>query len=316
MTANPISTRSLGEATEGQVYDSLPIDLDSPLVLDKAARNKLVLLDPSCAPFIRQAIGSQSIRRWHYAHPEHWLIAIPRGWTAATLGRELTPAQALQALGQRHAALAAHLARHEQALRERAASPLWWELPPYPVDFFAAQSIIWAAEAPLRAAPSLAGVHLLAGITLTTAPTTFLLGALGSRRVEAAAAALPSLGSDDSFGLPIPQPSEQAQARIGELAEQLVIHARDRAELERDTLRKIMRDLTPAGATPGPRMARWWDLSFADFEAELVARFASQMPFRYRDGWAKLLNERRVQHQVHDATMAGLEAELEACMAS
>lgn len=76
-------------------------------------------------------------------------------------------------------------------------------------------------------------------------------------------------------------------------------------------LLKIMRDLAPPGATPGPLLARWWELSFEEFLAELARRFRGDVPFRYRDGWRDMLNEQRSAHITVGATIAITQVDLD-----
>ena len=304
------NSRFLADLVGGNLHDGLPITPGSPLVIDKASRDRLVLNDPRCAPLVRRAMLPEDVRRWH-ATPSRYLVALPRGWTGAVFG-ETTGEAAFAALATRHPSLAKFLAPHAVALATQPHGDYWWELPPYPVAWFAAQSIIWPSHtAGLQVAPSLTGAYLLDGLAFSTAPTAFLLGYLGSASGSAATKQLGDLRADTIARLPVPQGSPTDEAQIGALAEQLAERAAQVAELEQRVLHNIMRDLAPPGATAGPLLAQWWQLSFEAFLAELARRFRGDVPFRYRDGWRTMLNEQRVAHQVHSAKIAHLEAQLD-----
>lgn len=304
----------LPDLVNGNIHDGLPIAPDSPLVIDRATRDRLVLHDPRCAPLVRRAMLPEDVRRWH-ATPSRYLVAMPRGWTLAT-GGDATSEAAFAALAARHPSLAKFLAPHAAALATQPHGDYWWELPPYPVAWFTAQSVIWPSHTTvLQAAPSVAGAYLLDGLTFTTAPTAFLLGYLGSAPGKAAAKQLGDLRADTIARLPVPQANPTDEACIGALAEQLAERATELADLEKRVLHNIMRDLAPPGATAGPTLAQWWLLSFDAFLAELARRFRGDVPFRYRDGWRDMLNEQRIAHQIHTAEIARLEELLDALVA-
>ncbi|MBC8160122.1 MAG: hypothetical protein H7Z42_02800 [Roseiflexaceae bacterium] len=303
-------TTPLAALTGGNLHTGLPISADSPLVLDKPARDRLVLNDPSCAALVRRVIAPEDIHPWRTAF-SRFLIGIPHGWTGGTLGHGLAEDAAWSGLATRHFALAKYLRPREQALREQPHGAFWWELPPYSVDWFATPSIVWASTAQeLRPAFSLEGAYLLAGIAFTTAPSAFLLGYLGSAAGRTAARTLGGLDAETLSRLHIPQLGDEAEARVAALAEQLVEHTAELAALEQATRQKIMRDLAPAGATAGPRLLQWWQLSFEEFLSELAHRFKGDVPFRYREGWQQYLNEQRRAHFASQGGIAQLEEQL------
>lgn len=301
---------TLAEATGGHIHESLPFGVGSPLVLDKPTRDRLVIADPSSAPLIRRALAVDDLHPWH-ADPAHFLIAIPRGWTANAVGIAPDEHATFEQLAARHPALAKYLRPHEATLRDQPHGAYWWELPPYPVDWFSVPSIVWSSSLPHRVAPMLSGAYLLEGVTFTTAPTSFLLGVLGGRYAREAAKQAGGLHANVAASLVVPIATSEQEAHIGTLAEQLVEQAQARAALEREVGGRILRDLAPMGATLGPRLERWWELSFIAFLDELERRFKSDVPFRYREGWQRMLNEQRRAHFSLDAAISQLEAELD-----
>ena len=304
---------TLDALVQGELHDGLPLAADDPRIVDKATRDRLVIFAPSCSPLLRPALAAEDVQRWQHLPPSRFLIAIPRGWSRAAFGAGAEDALFV-ALEARFPLLAKQLLLHRSSIQAAPHGEYWWELPPYPVDFFTNQTIVWAHNQPLCAAPTLDGAYLLAGISFTTAPTAFLLGALNSKQVREAAAQLPNLSAAQITTLPIAEPAPAAQQRIGELAEQAVTQARTRLVIDRQFSIRVLRDLAPAGAIAGPRLAEWWQLSFEDFLVELAHRFKSDVPFRYRDGWRDHLRDQRVARQVCDAAIARAEDEIDTLM--
>ena len=213
---------TLGTATNGAVYDGLPLDVRSPLVLDKTSRDRIVIRDPTSAPLIRRLLAADELQAW-FAAPTRFLIALPHGWTAATFGANLDEDTAWIAFAARRPALAKYLQPHADTLRGLRHGAHWWELPPYPVERFTLPALVWTYDgAALRVAPLPTGAYLLDGITFTTAPTAYLLGVLGSEALSQAVQALGGAQADQAARMPIPQASSEAQAYIAALTEQLV----------------------------------------------------------------------------------------------
>lgn len=302
---------TLGAITGDAVYDGLPLDVRSPLVIDKPTRDRLVIRDPASAPLIRRALAADELQAW-FAAPTRFLIALPHGWTAATFGANLDESQLWGAFAARYQALAKQLQPHADTLRAQPHGAYWWELPPYPVDQFTLPAIAWTHDGvTLRVAPLPTGSYLLDGITFTSAPTTYLMGVLGSETLGQAAQAIGGADAAQATHMPIPRASAEAQARVGALAEQLVAQASARAALDQTVSARILHDLAPAGATAGPVLEQWWTLDFAGLLAELAQRFKSDLPYRYRETWMAWLATQRLAHEGHTATIARTQAEID-----
>lgn len=300
----------LGTITGGALYDGLPLDARSPLVLDKPTRDRIVIRDPTSAPLVRRVLAADELHAW-FAAPTRFLIALPHGWTAATIDANLDEDTAWGAFTTRYPALAKQLQPHADTLRAQPHGAYWWELPPYPVERFTLPALAWTHDTALRVAPLPTGAYLLDGITFTTAPTAYLLGVLGSATLSQAAQANGGAQAERAAHMPIPQASSEAQAYIGALAEQLVAQASTRVALEQMVSARILHDLAPAGATAGPVLEQWWALDFAGLLAELARRFNSDVPYRYRETWAAWLATQRLAHEGHTTTITRTQIELD-----
>jgi hypothetical protein len=296
----------LATLTHGELHDGLPLSPNTALLVDKPTRDRIVILDPSCAPLLRRALLAEDVQPWHCIESLRYLVAIPNGWTRVTFGVGLGENAAWKRFTERHPSLSKHLAPLADMLRKQPHGAFWWELPPYPCDLFKQQVVIWRTQHGHRiSAPSLGGLFLVGEVHFTTEPSEFLLGVLGSRALTYLAGLW-----ENQDTIPIPQATPEQQEAVGILAEQLVGVAQARETLHQQVSGRIIRDLTPLGSTLGPVLGAWWQLDFPAFLAELGRRFKSDVPLRYREEWEKWLAARQLEYEGHTASLARLEAEL------
>ncbi len=101
--------------------------------------------------------------------------------------------------------------------------------------------------------------------------------------------------------LPIPTLTDTQKEHIGTLAQQLTDVAQGRYQVRRRTAQRILHDLgSGPDAKLNQRLEVWWELSFADFHAEVMKVFKRTIPLKDRDDWEELLRERG--QQIHALT--------------
>lgn len=323
-----------------QRRQSLEIAPDDPRVIDRAARDRLVIFDPACAPLIRPLILAADLRPWHVAEADRWLIAIPP---------DLDGPQ----LAQRHPALGKQLASRQQATGNRQqagqggptleaggdpASAMPPSTQPLTLAPLPAPRILIALPPHGRSGPppggDLYGQSTLrpngalppnadsvvvawdastglvsAAIVALGAARPLDLAVLGSAagRARLAAGAAPEQAARELLPAELPGP---AREHLAGLALSLANLSRERHRLERRVLRRLLADFAPPGAAPTPRLEHWWALTFDELRAELADSLRNDIPERYRPTWAEGHAEQRRLHQQAGAQIAALEEAL------
>jgi hypothetical protein len=79
-------------------------------VLEKAQRDRLVLLDTQLAPFIRRYSLADDIQRYGMVPSQKFLLCLPAGWTVQHCQTTAIGNDAWQCIAERYPALARHLA--------------------------------------------------------------------------------------------------------------------------------------------------------------------------------------------------------------
>ncbi len=257
------------------------------LIVDKATRDRIVIFDPSLAPYLRRVVRSVDVRPWHSEAPR-FLIALTPEWTTATFGAGIDAAQVWERMAERCPPLHQHLA---PAAALYPSDETWWELFIRDIAIFAQPRIIWpVASVAQRFALTEPG--WLAGPGTCHAPGSFfLLGVLMSRlawlaltvecRVGNACRLLP----EQVGRLPIPDATDAERAAVESLVQRIVALTRERVLLERQFTQQLLKNFGPPGATPGVHLERWWDLRFDALRSAIAARFGGDIPARFRDQW-------------------------------
>jgi len=303
-------------------------------VLGRAERNRLVIFDPSSVGLFRPLIAPDDLRPWHAAPADRWALAIPPGYTAGLPDAAGDEAAAFAALAAAHPAVARHLRPHTPATARRPTDGGWWwevaapSLPPGPRILLGPGVAAWDDSGALVAAP----------IAVIPAADPFWLallwaGAHGSKTTAAlgpperpqdsappaAGATGPSPGAEPlaAFGpawyASIPAP---ARASLGGLALSAANIAAQVAAHERAVLRRLLADFGPPGAAASPRLTRWWELSFPELRAELVAALRNDIPERFRPTWEQTHTQQRADREAALAQLAAAEAAIDAQLAA
>lgn len=269
-------------------------------LLDRAARNQIVIFDPACAPLLQPVLPASDLRPWHSPTGQWWRLAIPSGWTAKTLGPGLNPPDAWQKLAARYPLIAQRLA----PLAPANVVDYWWEEPP--VAPVALPFICWpsGAAAPCWSWVEAAALPVGAACYLPQADP-YMLGLLASDTVWAYLSAS-AAGQDQPeccsavavAAVPIPAAAAAERSAVGDLALNIVAEARTLADLEHNAGQRLLKNLGPPGAQLSPALQHWWQLNFPSLRRELVAAFNNDIPLNYRDEWEDwLVSQRRAHHQ-------------------
>jgi len=273
------------------------------LIVDKPTRDQMVIFDPQTAPLLRRIVRGADIHPWR-CDATRYLLTLPTSWTAATFG-DVSAAQAWNLLAERYP-----LIQQRLAARHSPGPHPWWELSTHDLTVFDQPQLIWPSSS-MRPRFALTAAGQIAGPgTCHVSGSPFLLGILMSRPAWRMLSSYSPSGHTYRlwpalFGqLPVPEASEPQQATIGALAQRIAELSRERAGLERDGTLRLLRDFAPPGATPGPRLERWWNLDFAALRAELVTRFGGDIPARFRDTRAAEHEAASLRHAALNDTIA------------
>ncbi len=282
----------LADIAPGRSGPALAATLVQVLGLERAERDRLVIFEPAVAPLIRPLIDAADVAPWHVAATGRWIIAVPAAQAAD--------------LAQRHPNLARQLA----ALPAPAALPgglqPWWALP-------------GGAEQP-AAAPRIivAGQHVAWDETqaLVGGPATVVAGAEPYwLALLASTLGRLLLAGGEVARFPIPDAPGPARASLAGLALSAANLAAQRAALEQAVIRRLVADFGPPGVPPGPRLRRWWELSFAELVAAINAELRNDLPPRYRPTWAEIHADQQATHAEASARLVELEQAIDAQVA-
>lgn len=290
-TAGP----ALGELAPGRIAPALDPALAGALAVSRATRDRLVIFDPASAPLVRPLIMAGDLRPWCAGAAGHWIVAVP----AVSAGD----------LAKRHQAIAAHLAALPEPEGTAAEPSPWWALGPKAAAPPAAPRIIlgggffpcaWDDSAALVAGPA----------TVVAAAEPFWLALLGS------SIGTWLLGALGTAAFPVPAAPGPAQANLAGLALAAANLAAQRDELERAVLRRLVADFGPPGVEPGHELRRWWQLSFEELHAAVLAELRNDIPERFRPTWAEIHADQRATHAMATARLAELQTSIDTQVAA
>lgn len=288
------------DVVDGQIGRGILTGADELLILDKPTRDRLVILEPRCAPLLRRVLCGVDLHPWHLQDPMRYLLLLQE----ADLERHLPLRSYLEPL-------------RERVERRALAGQRWFEaLDVPPLALLTPTRLAWARDdAGLRCALVPAGLLLSAdcGFALTDSP--FLLGLLGSRLARQLLALLPPDTFPDPVArLPVPEAAPETQALVGRVALALSAGARARYELEQQVRLRILRDFGPPGALLSPALRAWWTLDETAFRSELRQALKNDIPARLREPWLVWLAEQRQAHADAAAALDRLAQELDAAV--
>lgn len=289
LTAGP----SLRDLAPSRIVPALPAALTAALRLTRAERDRLVIFDPTAAPLIRPLSDAEDLAPWHVRATERWLIAVPASRAAD--------------LSVRHPQLARHLAALP-APPDAAPNRPWWVLPPdqerppeAPRIIVSGTLVAWNEATGPVGGPA----------TVIAAAEPYWLAVLASAVGRALLAA--GVAVEDA---PIPEAPGPARANLAGLALSAATLAARRDELERNVTRRLVADFGPPGVQPGPRLRRWWELSFAELRAAVKEELRNDIPERYHPTWTEIHADERAAHADASARLADLERAIDAQVAA
>jgi type I restriction-modification system DNA methylase subunit len=111
--------------------------------------------------------------------------------------------------------------------------------------------------------------------------------------------------------LPIPNASESQKQSIAKIAENCQTIAEQRYQ-KQEAVRRRIPDLCPPEreATLNTKLKNWWQLSFAEFRAEIKKIFKQDIPLAERNDWEQWLNSEGAEIEKLSAQLTKLEKEL------
>lgn len=279
----------LGTLAAGRIMPALSPALARALQITRAERDRLVIFDPSVAPLIRPLVDATDVVPWHVGAARRWIIAVPMSRAAD--------------LGARHP----HLARFLEGLPVPsgvASGDPWWALPSeiaHPVTpphiIVAGVTVAWNETGGFVGGPA----------TVIAAADPYWLGLLGSaigRRLLSNGVAV------EAF--PVPDAPEPARASLAGLALSAATLAVQIDDLERAVLKRLVADFGPPGVQPGPRLRRWWELSFAALHEAVREELRNDIPERYRPTWEAIHRDEQTARAEAIARLADIEQAIDA----
>lgn len=279
----------LADLAPGRISAALAAKLTHTLGLERAERDQLVIFEPAVAPLIRPLIEAADVAPWHVAATGRWIIAVP-GARAADLA-------------ERHPNLARRLAALPAPAATPGAAGPWWALPdgaeqPWaaPRIIVAGQHVAWDETQALVGGPA----------TVIASAEPYWLALMAStigRRL---------LAEGEVARFPIPDAPGPARASLAGLALSAASLAAQRTELEQAVTRRLVADFGPPGVPSGPRLRRWWELSFAELVTAINAELGNDLPARYRPTWAEIHADQQATHAEASARLIELEQAIDA----
>jgi hypothetical protein len=316
--------RPLDEVVEGRIFYGVKTGLNEAFVIDQATRDRLVAVDPGCAPILRKMLSGENLRPWYQQAEGNWLIVMPAGFTRQTAGLTDEP-PAWAWLCAHYPALSTHLVQFEKAARKRSdQGEFWWEL--RSCDYYAAfdqPKIIWPDIAKLpRFSWDTEGAYVNnTGYILPVEP--WMLGLLNSRVswfcISQISTPLRLRGGLWQFRciqqfmarLRVPATSEQDRDNLSELSLAATALARERYALHRMVRHRLLTDFGSPDLTLNNRLTEWWTLDFAAFRAELRKAFKKEIPIKERADWETALADWQRQHADLTARLIAIETEID-----
>lgn len=301
-----------GKRTLKDVYGSpgrgIVSGLTEAFVIDRPTRDRLIIEDSRSTELLKPFIEGKDAKKWRVESRDLWLIYIPKN----TLDIDDYPA------------IKSYLLPFKEKLERRATKQAWFELQQAQaayVSAFEGEKIIYA-EMALHSPFSINTSQLYPNnkIYFIESNDPFLLGLLNSRILWFLLSSITTVlrgGYLELFSqyvetVPIPEATDEQQREIAALAEACQQLAEQRYRIEERMCRRIASDLCPPEreAKLSQKLQAWWQLSFADFRAELKKCFKAEIPPKERDDWEDLLQERTQQVKDLTAQLAVKEAAL------
>jgi hypothetical protein len=264
-------------------------------VLDKATRDRLLLLDTSLAPYLRRYLSSDDIERYTVCDEHRFLLALPAGWTR-TLDAHAHPSDAWHTLAEHAPALARHLAI---PATERPHHQYWWELDDHTALPARHQSIItwrihrsqlWFARTTpgfVSAAAWFVSEGMWQAGLLNSSPMQRWL----NRATIKSSRDLPAVVD----ALPVPQ-SLIADPELERLATHAAETHQARMSTTRAGVQSLVRAFAPLGAKVPASLYDWHTFDFARLQQALRRAFQGDIPERHHAEWHQWLTTGQAQH--------------------
>jgi hypothetical protein len=121
---------SLSSLVQGRIFRGIITGLNEAFEIDDKEKSTILSKSPKAVPLIHRFFGGQDIRRYVTRDQRQHLIAIPSGWTRASMkSKSIQEDAAWRWLSEEYRAVAEHLAPFKRAALERQdKGEFWWEL--------------------------------------------------------------------------------------------------------------------------------------------------------------------------------------------
>lgn len=264
-------------------------------VLDKATRDRLLLLDTTLAPYLRRYLSSDDIERYAVHDEARFLLALPAGWTR-TLDAHAPPHDAWHTLAEHAPALARHLAI---PATERPHSHYWWEMDDRTqlparhqriVTWRIHRSQLWFTQTEpgfVSAAAWFVSDNLWQVGLLNSSPMQRWLNRATIKSHRDVPAVVDAL--------PVPK-TLVADPELERLAQHATETNQARLNTTRAGVQALVRAFAPLGAKVPAYLYEWHTLDFAHLQAALRRAFQGDIPERHQAEWRQWLTTGQAQH--------------------
>ena len=269
----------------------------SVFVLEKAQRDRLVLLDTQLAPFIRRYSSVDDIQRYGMVPSRKFLLCLPAGWTIQHCQTNAKGNDAWQSIAEHYPALSRHLAI---PIAERPFTPNhWWELPsdaiiPHPQQ----PMCTWQAVRTQVHFTVVTPGHVNANPWLPS-DAAWLIGILNStpmqRWMQRASARNALVATNMINELPIPITLCE-NSELDRLARATMTTVAQRITLNQQGLATLVRNFAPLGVPVSSALRTWYDMDLAGLRVALRKSFKNDIPERLHDEWRHWLTVHREEH--------------------
>lgn len=307
---------TLQQAVGAPLY-GLKTGLNEAFIIDRATRDHLTFADSASQLLLKPFLEGKDIKRWHVHSEDRWLIAIPKGWTRATMDGQAAAStdEAWRWLQARHPHLAAHLIPFAEAAQKRSdQGDYWWELRACAYYDKFEQPKIYYPDICVAPSFALDTQGMFSGNTGYFLPSSenWLVALLNTKALWFVVMGMSThirggyrrMFTQQIETLPVPSASTLQQAELAALAGAAAVAAQGRLATQRGFGRRIL-DLLPVpapkGALPslGDKLESWWLLAdFRSFQAEVQKRFKADIALRARPEWEQMFNTER--QRVHE----------------
>ena len=303
-----------GKKTLKDVYGSplygIKTGLNAAFVIDSATKERLCAQDPRSAELLKPLLKGGDLARWHIQPEGWWIIYIPKG--RIDIGD--------------YTAIRDWLLPFREALEARATKQAWFELQQDQLGYVAGFEEEGICFPDMSQGPkfSMAPSGYLYETTTFKINADFTLLALLNSRLfwfclRGEANALRGgewrlrLKRQYIEPLPIPQSSDDARAKLAQVAKKISGLAKQRLALQIALARRIP-DLCPPGHDPKltTRLQEWWTLpDFAAFRAEVKKVFKADIPLAERSAWEDWITRDRAEIARLSAEITKAEAQID-----